>query len=376
MRIGLVIYGTLNIISGGYLYDRKLVEHLQASGDRVQIFSLPWRNYSRHLLDNLNCSLIGRVQEKHLDILLEDELNHPSLLTLNRDLKQQHPHLPIISIVHHLRSSENHPPAWRPLYRWIERRYLHSVDGFVYNSHTTARTVEQITNRESATQPSIVAYPAADHLSPPAAHFVKQHVNGRCDEAEPLRILFVGNLIKRKGLHRVVDALSRLSSVSWRLTVVGSLDVDPTYVDIIRRRVRDGNFGASIELVGSVSDDVLRDHFACSHLLVLPSYEGFGIVYLEAMSFGLPVIASMTGAAHEIVTHGTNGFLLDPANVDALSQYIHLLHKKRNDLVKMSLAARETYDRHPTWEQSMSRIRLFLKDFGSSGQSQIQNRQS
>ncbi|MBV7332910.1 hypothetical protein KFU94_32730 [Chloroflexi bacterium TSY] len=220
MRIGLIIYGALNTVSGGYLYDRKLVEYLQASGDQVQIFSLPWRNYSRHLLDNLNRSLIGRVQENHLDLLLEDELNHPSLLTLNRALKQRFPRLPIVSIVHHLRSSENHPPAWRPLYRWIERRYLHSVDGFVYNSHTTARTVEQITNRGSATQPSIVAYPAADHLNPPGAHFIKQHVNDRYDG--PLRVLFVGNLIERKGLHRVVDALSRLSRTSWRLTVVGS----------------------------------------------------------------------------------------------------------------------------------------------------------
>ncbi|MBV7332909.1 glycosyltransferase [Chloroflexi bacterium TSY] len=153
----------------------------------------------------------------------------------------------------------------------------------------------------------------------------------------------------------------------------GVVDVDPAYVDLIRRQIRDGNFDASIELVGSVNDDLLRNYFMQSHLLVLPSYEGFGIVYLEAMSFGLPVIASTTGAAHEIVSHGTNGFLVDPANLDALSQSIHLLHEKRNDLVKMSLAARETYDRHPRWEQSMSRIRHFLDDFGSRSKSQTQN---
>src|SRR5262245_58363835 len=57
LRIGLVIYGSLETISGGYLYDRKLVEHLQAQGHTVQLVSLPWRNYPRHLGDNLSKSL-------------------------------------------------------------------------------------------------------------------------------------------------------------------------------------------------------------------------------------------------------------------------------------------------------------------------------
>lgn len=47
-----LIYGSLDTLSGGYLYDRKLVEHLRARGDVVDVISLPWRNYGRHLLDN------------------------------------------------------------------------------------------------------------------------------------------------------------------------------------------------------------------------------------------------------------------------------------------------------------------------------------
>ena len=44
MRIGLVIYGSLDTLSGGYLYDRMLDEHLRRQGDEVEIISLPWRN--------------------------------------------------------------------------------------------------------------------------------------------------------------------------------------------------------------------------------------------------------------------------------------------------------------------------------------------
>ena len=54
MRIGLLIYGSLDTLSGGYLYDRKLVEHLRQAGDSVEIVPLPWRSYPAHLADNLS----------------------------------------------------------------------------------------------------------------------------------------------------------------------------------------------------------------------------------------------------------------------------------------------------------------------------------
>ena len=74
MRIGFVIYGSIDAVSGGYLYDRKLVECLRAEGETVEIISLPWRNYASHLTDNFHFRL-----PQNLDILIEDELNHPSL---------------------------------------------------------------------------------------------------------------------------------------------------------------------------------------------------------------------------------------------------------------------------------------------------------
>jgi hypothetical protein len=75
MKLGLVIYGSLDTLSGGYLYDRKLVEYLRSQGDIVEIISLPWRNYASHLTDNFSFKL-----STNLDILIQDELNHPSLI--------------------------------------------------------------------------------------------------------------------------------------------------------------------------------------------------------------------------------------------------------------------------------------------------------
>src|SRR5687767_12125907 len=80
MRIGLVIYGSLDTLSGGYLYDRKLVEYLRSQEDSVEIISLPWRNYAAHLIDNFSFRL---PDSQRFDILIQDELNHASLILAN-----------------------------------------------------------------------------------------------------------------------------------------------------------------------------------------------------------------------------------------------------------------------------------------------------
>src|SRR6266498_80450 len=128
MKIGLIIYGSLDILSGGYLYDRKLVEYLRAKGDNVEIISLPWRSYATHLMDNFHFRL-----PQNLDILIQDELNHPSLISANRG---KHPY-PVISLVHHLRCSELRPQWQNVFYRAVEKQYLNSVDGYIFNSMTT-----------------------------------------------------------------------------------------------------------------------------------------------------------------------------------------------------------------------------------------------
>jgi hypothetical protein len=62
MHIALVIYGSLDEVSGGFLYDRKLVEHLQQRGHEVTVIPLPWRSYEWSLVDNGSHRLLRRMQ--------------------------------------------------------------------------------------------------------------------------------------------------------------------------------------------------------------------------------------------------------------------------------------------------------------------------
>ena len=374
MHIGLIIYGGLDTLSGGYLYDRKLVDQLRQGGDHVEIISLPWRNYARHLGDNLHRqALIDRCRSLNLDLLLQDELNHPSLAWSNSQLRAQLG-IPLVSIVHHLRADETHPAWLTPLYRSVESRYVNSVDGFIFNSHSTCRAVTRLLTRPRA---SIVAYPAADHMGPPTATKVAGLVKQRSQEPGPLRALAEGNVIERKNLHTLIDALARLPNETWSLTIAGSLSVDPAYVRRLQRQITSADLGLSlndearthvrqpgyVHFTDAVDTEKLRQLYAASHVMALPSYEGFGIVYLEAMAYGVIPVASTLGAAGEIIDDGVDGYLVDPGNADELARRLQRLHENRKRLTQMGLAARRRFDTHPTWDESMGSVCQWLHEF-------------
>jgi glycosyltransferase involved in cell wall biosynthesis len=354
MRVGLVIYGSLDTLTGGYLYDGKLVEHLLAHGDEVEVISLPWRNYGRHLADNASPALAHRLDRGRFDVLLQDELNHPSLVATNRRLKRRDV-CPVVAIVHVLRVNEFGESPLRPLYARAERRYLAGVDAAVFCCQATRTRAEGLVG---AALPGVVAHPACDHLGPPAS---ERDVVMRARDGGPLRAITVANVVPRKGLPVLVEALARLPHADWRLTVVGSLAMDPAHVRRVRRMIERAGVGANVELLGALPNAEVRDRLSDSHVLALPSsYEGLAIAYLEALRLGVPVIATTAGGAGEIIEDGREGRLVDPGDVDGLAAQIGELTRDRALLERMSLAARRRSERHPTWAQSLGRARAFL----------------
>ncbi|RPI66542.1 MAG: glycosyltransferase family 1 protein, partial [Geobacteraceae bacterium] len=253
MKIGLIIYGSLETVSGGYLYDRKLAEYLRGQGDTVEIISLPWRNYASHLTDNLHFRLptpsviatFGKQSPNNqpFDVLIQDELNHPSLIWANRG---KHPY-PIVSLVHHLRCSELRPKWQNDLYRLVERKYLQSVDGFIFNSKTTQSVVRQMIGDG---RPNIVAYPPTDRFGEAIS---EEEIMERANNEE-LRILFLGNVIYRKGLHTLLRSAASLKS-KVRVDVVGGLDSEPVYTKQIQKFLAAHHLSSSIFLHGALDKE-------------------------------------------------------------------------------------------------------------------------
>jgi glycosyltransferase involved in cell wall biosynthesis len=340
MNVGLVVYGSLDARSGGYRYDRELVRRLRARGATVSLFTQPQRPYPFRFVDNLDREFARRIQRANLDVLLEDELNHPSLLTMGRRAN-----LPTrVSIVHHLRISERHARAQKAFYAMVECRYLDGVDGFICNSATTASVVRENSPRP---RPLVVARPGGrEMLQPPSS----EELLGKAARP-PFRILFVGQLTRRKGLATLLDAVGALPRGTWRLDVVGDAEAEPRYARRCRARAED--FGNAVRFRGHLDGEALDAAYREAHVLCVPSqYEGYGIVYAEALQYGLPAIATQDGGASEIIEEGRTGFLVPADSPSAVAAALAQLDDPKR-LAAMSLEALQRGGALPTWQESM-----------------------
>jgi glycosyltransferase involved in cell wall biosynthesis len=386
LRIALVIYGDIRQTSGGYLYDRLLVEHLVSRGDSVEIISLPKRSYIPGLLRGL----FRRSLQTDADIILLDELCHPDLFRL-KPLREADGGGPrgtaegynsrcpaFLAIVHHLRSSEKHPIYLLPLYRYIEDRFLRSVAGFVFNSPATMRETFRLlrqdrrlgegkrpAGREPPLPVCVVATPGGDRWDTLTG---EAGIRKKAFREGGLRILFVGNIIPRKGLQTLLAALRDLPRTerSWSLTVAGSPRAAPFYAARAERLAESLGPGRVV-FEGEVDDRRLLELYRESDVLAMPSeYEGFGIVYLEAMRFGIVPVASSAGGAAEIVEPGRSGFLVPPGDLAGLSRALECLLNDREALARLGIAAMRRAAEFPEWSASMEKIRNFLAETAAS----------
>ena len=358
MHIGLVVYGDLERISGGNLYDRMLVDHFAGRGHEVEVVSLPLVDYEESLAHNDDAAILERLTSAPFDVMLQDELVHPSLYRVNETVAERLEGTPIVSIVHHLRVDEDWPESERRRYREVEERYLRTVDAFVFNSQTTRESVEVLLGVKPL---HVVATPGGDRLPTEIDRAAVHERSVRAADRER-RFLFVGNVIPRKGLLTLIEALGSMEGSSFRLDVVGSETMDPGHAEEVRARIASHGLGERVHFHGVLSGDALVERFATSDVLVVPStWEGFGIVYLEAMRFGLPVIAGAAGAADEIVRHERTGFLVQPGDVFGLSTWLSRLVDDGEMLTRLSITAFEAFAEHPSWEQSMTSVEAFLE---------------
>lgn len=362
LHVGVVVYGPLDERSGGYLYDRRLVDHLVDCGLDVEVISIPDRPYRRAFATNLAPGLVGRL--RGCDVVIQDAYCHPSLLVCNRRV----PETPVLALVHYLRSEAigrpnradaggGWPSMGRPLRErvvtGIERAYLRSVDGYIHNSGATRDAVAALVGRSPKDLTDVVAPPAGDRLGS-GAPWSDERIR-----RDPARVLSVGNVTPRKGVTTLIEGLSRVDE-PWELRVIGDTSVDPDYVATAETLARERGVADRVSFLGRVDDDQLREALDSAHLLAVPSrYEPFGIVYLEGMAFGLPAVASTHGGASDFVDE-TNGALVPPEDPAAVAAAIKPLLRDRERLARMSRAARATFDRHPTWSETCERIRRFV----------------
>lgn len=356
MRIGLIIYGRLETLTGGYIYDRFLVEALRGRGHQVEVISLASKPYALCLLDNRPGKPADLPKDRSWDLLLEDALCHPSLISANRRIRNLR-RSTVVAIVHQVLCRQPRHRLFNCIYRWMERKYLRALDGLLFTSQFNCRAAGRLIGRDC---PIRIAPPGGDRLGRIASD---QWVMERSHRGGPLQLLFVGNLSPIKGLDPLLASLARLPSSMWRLAVAGSLTADSRHVARIRAWIASRGLTAQVRLLGCRDGEQLRAIYGTAQLFVMPfAHEGFGIAALEAMAFGLPVIASSAAGSGEFVRHATNGFLVAPKDHAAVRRHLELLYHDRHRLAAMGQAALRTFSAQPTWEKSMRTACKFLEE--------------
>ncbi len=374
MKVLFIVFGSIRTLSGGYLYDRLLISALEKKGHQVLVLSQQPRTcYPAQILDNADPALLRQALRYAPDLVVEDELNHAALFLLNRRLRAMLG-VPIIGLVHHLRQLERHGFLATAGARYIEKVFLTGLDGYLCNSEFTRRSIQTALGLDPAQalpKPFVIALPGHDRLGT-APETAAGSTDGPGATME-LRVLFLGNVIPRKGVHVLVAALgglekSRGDLPAWRLSIAGNDQADPRYTRRLKRAGTRLGIDGQISWLGAVRDQDLPTLFRAHDLLAVPSQcEGFGIVYAEALRAGLPVIAGTNGGAAEIIDDGINGFLLDWEDTPGLTALLVRLAENPTRLQEMKNAARLRAAHLPGWAESMNRAVLFLESISRPG---------
>lgn len=168
----------------------------------------------------------------------------------------------------------------------------------------------------------------------------------------PFRILFVGTVTQRKGIKYLLEAVKQLRLRESELILIGQIDGRTTPL----RSYRD-----FFEHVGFLSPRDLKAYLGSSHVLILPSiYDSFGLVILEAMVHGVPVIVSENTVGRDIVRKGIDGYIVPIRDVEALKERILQLYQNRDLCEEMGRNARKRAEEF-TWERYRQEIATSLE---------------
>jgi len=203
----------------------------------------------------------------------------------------------------------------------LEKRLLEmeGTRGITSASRAALETVEQLYDVNLRGKPTQTVYCGVD-------------MPESVPEQEPrkaVRVLFVGRLERRKGIHTLFEAAPAIVAGNRRVefVIVGDDSLSGPegvpYKIAYERALRRAGAWGKMRFLGLVGNDRLQQEYSQCDIFVAPSlYESFGIIYTEAMAWGKPVIGCRTGGVPEVIEDGGCGILIEPGNATELAQAV------------------------------------------------------
>jgi glycosyltransferase involved in cell wall biosynthesis len=345
-----VVPGRLDTPTGGYHYDKRIVEGLRAGGDRVTVHELSGRYPFPDASERRTAAaILGGLPDGA--VVVVDGLAGGALPDV---LTEHASRLRLVALVHHLLYQETGiSDCDKDRLFSSEIRALRAVRHIVVTSPMTARALH-----------AELGIPQAKLSAVPPGTDPKPVAEGAGDEGV-VSMLCVASQIPRKGHLDLFRALEGIRDTNWRLVCVGSDTVMPDYAMRVKEAYRRHPHKARIGLFGAVGPAELDRFYSAADLFVLPShFEGFGMVLTEAVMRGLPIVSTTGGAIPETLPEGA-GVLVPPGDAAALRTVIGDLlanPEGRRRLREAALTARETL---PGWPEAVSAFRKALVDFAA-----------
>ncbi len=335
--------GDLDTPTGGYRYDRRLVAELGKMGVEVKTLSLPHcaPEPSRECLQAIEQTLAALPDQA---IVVVDGL---AFAVLDDLAATEAKRLKLVALCHHPLAFESGlDETQRQSLLESERRALACARATVVTSeHTQGILVDQL-----AVPPEsiVVAQPGTDPV--PFAP---------CD-GDPVRLLTVASLTRRKAHDVLIDSLAVLADLPWRARFVGSSDFDPAWAASLRTRVADLGLSERICFAGAVEDT--QAEYQQADVFALPSrFEGYGMVFAEALAAGLPVVAARAGAVPDVVPEQAS-LLVPEDDVPALTEALRQLLSDAALRQRLQDGARRAAANLPRWADTATLVTDKLRE--------------
>jgi glycosyltransferase involved in cell wall biosynthesis len=305
--IAFAVPGDITTLTGGYIYDRKLLAALQQAGHDVTLLPLPDGFPFPH--QAAMAQAVAALQALDPDSLVI--IDGLAFGALPPDQVAQIS-ARIVALIHHPLAYESGLPQDQAdhLLQTERANLAHAAQVLVPSPHTAETLIRH--------------YDVAENL----IHIARPGIEGGpvpTKPQDPPLILSVGILHPRKGHDVLIRALAQIADMDWQAVIVGS-PWEAGYQDHLQGLIDDLGLTARAHLTGRISDAALADYYAKAQLFALATrYEGYGMVFNEALIHGLPIISCATGAVPGTVPAAA-GLLVpcdDPvAFADALQQVL------------------------------------------------------
>jgi glycosyltransferase involved in cell wall biosynthesis len=347
MHLAFAVPGDLATLTGGYGYDRHIIQELRELGWHVTVANIgddfPFPSATRRATALARLSAVPAGCPIVLDGLAFGALPEAGALRCRT---------PLIALVHQpLALDPGLDPTQADTFRETERAALAAAARVVVTSEATARIVRA--DYDVPSQNISVVRPGNDRV--PLALGSNDGV---------VRLLSVGSVVPVKGYDLLVAALATLTDIPWQLTIAGDRTRDPLTAAQLEADIAGHGLGDRVLVLGAVPPERINELFLASDIFVLASrFEGYGMALAEAIAHGIPIVSTTAGAIPQTVPAGT-GLLVPSDDITALALALRRLISDPAERQRLAANARNAAVRLPTWQES---AKLFVSAIESVG---------